>query len=83
MPTKGSCLNLITSGFNIPKVTSITPSKAEFLLFLYYTVGGFHRIRSSNDRSACPPGKRYLPFLHGARRLSNGYYILKFKNMQW
>src|SRR5882757_2334639 len=54
MPTKGSCLNLITFGSNIRTVTSITPSKAEFLLFLYYTSAGLHQIRSSNFTSACP-----------------------------
>jgi len=86
MPTKGSCLNLITSGSSIRKVkrmTSITPSKHEFLLFLYYTSAGPHRITSSNFRSTCHLGKHYWPFLRGARWLNNGYYVLLLKNMRW
>jgi hypothetical protein len=83
MQTKGSYLNLITSGSNIRKVTLIIPSKAEFLLFHYYTLAGLCRIRSSNFRNTCPPEKRYLPCLNSARRLSNEYYVLNFKNMQW
>jgi len=58
-PMKGSCLMLITSGSSIRKVkrmTSITPSKDEFIVFLYYTSAGLHRIRSSNVRSPCLPG---------------------------
>jgi len=39
--------------------------------------------RSSNFRNACQPGKQYRPFLKGARSLSNGYYVLKLKNMWW
>jgi len=83
MPTKGSCLNIITSGSNIWTATSITPSKAEFILFLYYTSAGLHRIRSSNFRSVCPPENRYPPSLRGARRPNNGYHVLNLKNMQW
>jgi len=86
MPTKGSCLKLITSGSSIGKVkrmTSITPSKDEFLLFLDSTSAGVHRIRPFNFRSACPPGKYYGPFLTCARRRNNGYYILKLKNTRW
>ena len=83
MPTKGSCLNIITSGHNIRTVTSITLSKAEFLLFLYYTSAGPHQIRSSSLSSPCPLDKWYRPVLRGARRLNNGYYILKLKNMRW
>jgi len=76
MPTKGSCLKLIPSGFSICKVkrmTLITPSKNRFLLFLYYTSAGLHQIKSSNFRSTCKSGKEYWPFLRGARRLNNGY----------
>jgi len=86
MPTKGSCLKLITSGSSICKVkrmTSTTASKDEFLVFLYYTAAGLHQIRSSNIRSACQPGKQNQPFLRSARRLNDGYYILKLKNTQW
>jgi hypothetical protein len=87
MPTKGSCLKLITSGPRIRKVkrmTLITPSMDEFLLFLYYTTAGLHQIGSSNFRCACKPPKQYRLFLTCARRLNNGYYILKSKNMrQW
>ena len=83
MPAKGSCLNLIASRSNIRKVTSITPSKAVLLLLLYYTLAGFHQMRSCNFRSACPPEKRYRPFLRGARILSTGYYVLNLKNMRW
>jgi len=60
MQTKGSCLNLISSGFNVWRVkgmTSISSSKAEFLLSLYYTLAGLHRLRSSNVRSAYQPEK--------------------------
>jgi len=86
MPTNGSCLKVITSGSSIRKVkkmTSITPSKDAFLLLLYYTSAGLDRIRSSNVRSARPPEKHYPPFRRSARILSNGYYILKVKNMRW
>jgi len=86
MPTKGSYLKLITSGSSIRKVkgmTSITPSKDEFLSFLDYTSDGCYRIRSSNFSSACRPGTQYWHFLRVAKRLNNGYYILKFKNTQW
>jgi len=69
MPTKGSCLNLITFGSNIQTVTLITPSKAMFLLFLQYTFDGLHQIRPSNFRYTCQPEKRYWLFLWGARRL--------------
>jgi len=80
MPTKGSCLNIIRSGSNIWTVTSITPSKAEFL---YYTLAGLHWIISCTFRSACPPERRYWPFLIGARCLNNEYYVLKLKNIWW
>jgi len=83
MPTKGSCLNLITSGSNIRTVTSITPSKAEFVLFLYYTLAGLHQIRSSNFGSTCPSETRYQPVLKGVGRLNDVYYVLKFRNIQW
>ena len=83
MSTKGSCLNLITSVANIQKVSSITPSKAEFHLFLYYTPSGLHQMRSSNFRSACLPETRYQTFLRGARILNNEYSVLNLKNMQW
>ena len=83
MPTKGSCLNLITSGSNIRTVTLITPSKAELLLLLYYSSAGLHWIRSSNFRSACLLENRYPPSLRGARRPNNGYYVLNLKNMRW
>jgi len=52
MPTKGLCLNLITSGSNLWKVTYITPSQARFLVFLYSTLSQLRRIRSTNFRSA-------------------------------
>jgi hypothetical protein len=39
-------------------VTSITPSKAEFLLFLYYTSDGLHGMSSSNFGSSCLPENR-------------------------
>jgi len=81
MPTNGSCINLIRSGSNIRTVTSITPSKAVFLFFKYYTSAGLHRIRSSNFRSSCPPEKHYWPFLPGARRLNNESSILNLNNM--
>jgi len=80
---RGSCLNHITCGSNIRKVASITPSKAMFLLLLYYTLARLHRIRSSNFRTACPPEKWYRPCLKGARKVNNRYYILKLKNMRW
>jgi len=83
MPTKCSCLNLITSACNIQKVISITPSMAQFLLSHYDTLGSVCQIRSSNFRSACPSDKGYQPFLHSASSLNTGYYILKLKNMQW
>jgi len=86
VPTKGSCLKPITSASSICKVkrmTSITLSKDELLLLLYYTSAGLHQIRSSTFRSTCPPGKTYRPFRRGARRLSNGYYFLKLKNRRW
>jgi len=84
MPTNQLYLNLITSRSNIWKVTLIImPSTAGFNLFLYYTFAGLRWIRSCNLWSTCSPEKWYLPFLNTARRLSNGYYILKFKNMQW
>jgi hypothetical protein len=84
MPTKGSCLNLITSGSRILKVkrmTSITPSKDEFLLFLYYASAGLHQIRSSNFKSFCQPVMQYRCFPKGAKCPNTGYYILKLKNM--
>jgi len=65
------------------EVTIITPSKAEFLFFLYYTVAGLGQIISSNVRSTVPQEKWYWTFQQGARTLNNGYYILKFENMQW
>jgi len=83
MPTTGSCLNLVTSGSNEQRVTTITPSKALFRLLLYYTLTGLCWIKSSKFTSPCPPEKLYPPFLNGARRLNNGYYVLKSKNMQW
>ena len=83
MPTKESYLNLITSMFNIWKVTSITPSKAEFRLLLNYSLVGLHWIRSSNVSSTGPRETQCRFFLTGAIRLNNGYYIVKFKNMQW
>jgi len=49
------------------------------VLFFSWT----RRTRSSNSRSDCPPEKRYQPYPQGARRLSNRYYVLKFKNMYW
>jgi len=82
MPTKGSCLNLITSRSNVRTLTLITVPKAVFLLFLYYTCAGLHGIGSSNMRSYCPLGKRYLPFSRGAKILHNWFYIPKLKNMQ-
>jgi len=82
MPTKGSCLNLITSGSNIRKLTSIKPSNAVSLLFLYYTWAGLNRITSSDSRSACHQEKWYRPFLRGVRRPNNGYCILKLKNLR-
>jgi len=79
-------MKLIPSGSSIHKVkriTSTTPSKVEFLVFLYYTSAGLHPIRSSNFWSACQPGKQYRPFLKGARSLSNEYYIRTLKNRRW
>jgi len=75
MPTKGSGLKLITSGFSICKVkrmTWITLSKDEFILFLYYTAARLHRIWSSNVRSSCQLGKQYQSFLKGARKFKMG-----------
>jgi len=86
MPTKGSCLKLITSGSSkckVKRMTSITPSKNEFHFSLYYTSPGLHQIRSSNFRRACQPGKYYQPFLGGATRLITGYYVLKLTNTLW
>jgi len=51
--------------------------------FLYYTSARLHRIRSSNFRSAWPPDNRYPPSQRGARRRSNGYYVLNLKIMRW
>jgi hypothetical protein len=64
-------------------MTSITPSKVEFIVFLYYTSAGLPRIRSSNFRRACQPAKQYRRFPRGAKRPNNGYYVLKLKNTQW
>jgi len=83
IPSKGSRLNLLTSGSNIQTVTSITPSKAKFLLFLYCTVPGLNWIRSFNVRSICQPEKRYWPELNWPRWLNNGYYMLKLEKMRW
>jgi len=86
MPTKGSCLKLITSWSSIRRVkrmTSITTSKDEFHLFLYYTSVGLHQIRSSNFSSGCQPTTQYWTFRRGARILSYGYCILKLKNTRW
>jgi hypothetical protein len=86
MPTKESCLKLITSGSSICKVmrmTSISRSNDKFLLFLYFTSAALNRIRSSNFRSALKLVKHYRPFLTGARRHNDGYYLLKLKNMRW
>jgi hypothetical protein len=55
----------------------------EFLHFLYCTSLGLHRIRSSIFRSVSQLGSHYQPFVSCARRLNNGYYILKLKNTQW
>lgn len=65
------------------KVTLITPSKAEFILFLYHALAGLCKIRSSNLRSLCLCEIQYWPFPPGAWRLNNGYWVLRFKNMQW
>jgi len=65
MPTKGSCLKLLTSGSSkckVKRMTLITPSKIEFLVFPYYTSAGLRRIRSSNFRNSCQPGKAILTF---------------------
>jgi len=86
MPTKESCLNRSTSGSNIWIVkwmTLISPSKAEFLLFLYYTSAGLHPIRSCDFSSAYRLETRYRFIQSGARWPSNGYWILKLKNIQW
>jgi len=83
MPTKGSCLNLITSGSKIQTVTSKKLSRAEFLLLQDYTSPGLHQIRSSNVRSSCPPESRYQLIPSGATRLTNGYYVLNLKNVWW
>jgi hypothetical protein len=86
MPTKGSCLKLITSGFRISKVKRITskiPSKDKFLLFLYYTSAGLHCIRSCNFTSIFRPGKIHHPFPRGARTHNNGYYVFKLNNTRW
>jgi len=63
MPTKGSCLNFITSGFNKWKVTSIIPFKAKFLCIQYFTLTGLHQIKSSTFRSAYPPENHLDHFL--------------------
>jgi len=83
MPNYGSCLNLITSGSNIWKVTSITPFKAELRRFLCNSLAGLHRIGSSNLTRGIPLEESYEPFLRCARWLKKGYYVLKLKNMQW
>jgi hypothetical protein len=83
MPTKRSCLNVITAGSNIWTVTLITLSNTEFRLFLYYSSAGLHRIRSSNFWSVSPPENPYPRSLRGARRPINGYYDLNLKNMRW
>ena len=83
MPTKGSYLNLITSGSNIWTFTSITPSITMLLLFQYYTLAELHGITSSNFRSACPLENHYQPFQRGVRILNNIYYVLKLRNMRW
>jgi len=79
-------MNLISSGSSIRRVkrmTLITPSKDELLLSLYFTSPGFDRIRCTNFRSACQPGKQYRPFQRGGKTLNNGCYIPKLKNMRW
>jgi len=84
MPTKGLWLKLRTSRSSIcimQRKSLITPSKDEFLFFLYYTSAGLSQIRFSNFRSANQAGKKYQPFLWGARRLNNRYYVLRLKNM--
>jgi len=83
MATKGSCLNIMTSGSSIWNMTLITPSKAKYLPFLYYTSAGLQWITSCNLRSGCLPEKQYWLFPQDARRLNNGYYVLKFMNMHW
>jgi len=86
MPTKGSCLKLTTSGSSVrtlKRMTSITLSKDQFLLFGCYTSAGLPWNKSSNFRSARQPGYKHWPFLRGPRTLNNGYYILKLKNTRW
>ena len=83
MPTKWSFLYLISYMSNIQTLTLTRTSKAKFYLFQYYTLAGLHLIRSSNFRSACLPENPYWRFPRGARKLNNGYYALKLKNMWW
>jgi hypothetical protein len=81
MPTKWSYNNLITCGSNIRKVTLITPSQADFFLFMYYTFAELYRIISCIFRSACQREKRHWPGVLGASRINNGYYVLTFENI--
>jgi len=83
MPTNGSYLNLKISGSNIRTVTLITPSKAEFFLFLHYSSAELDQIRSPDFRSVCPPENQYPPSQRGATRPDNGYCVLNIKNMRW
>jgi len=48
-----------------------------------YTLAGLPGIRPSNFCSAYWPDTQCWPFPRGVRRLINGYYILKLKNMRW
>jgi hypothetical protein len=86
IPPMGSCLKLRTSASNVYKgkrMTSITSSMNEFLLFLYYTPTRLHQIRSSNFENAGQPGKHHRHFQRGARTLKNGDYVLMLENMRW
>ena len=86
MPTKGSCLQLITSGstmWRVKRMTSITPSKDQFLLSLCYTSAGLHHIRSFNISRACPAENQYRPVLWGASSFTSGCHVLKLNKMWW
>ena len=82
MPFTGSGLNLITFSSDMWKANLMTASKAELLLFWYFTSVGHQRMRCSEFRSSLVPGTHYRAFLRGARRLNDGYYIFKLKKMQ-
>jgi len=82
MPMEELCLNLITPGSKIHQVTSITPSSADFLYFLYFTWAAYHLIGSLIFRYASQLAKQEQLFLNGTHWSNNVYYIVMRMFMQ-